>query len=134
MAFDDFFRCGAHAIFTDENGKILQLKATYNDKRWLLPGGGLDPEETIHEALIRECREELGVDVQILYLSGVYYHRTYNAQVCIFRATLPKDAKIILSEEHDDYRYFALDELTEVQRIRALDCLNFDGNVKSARF
>src|SRR4051794_25784180 len=30
---------------------------------WELPGGKVDPEEGDHEALVRECVEELGVEV-----------------------------------------------------------------------
>jgi 8-oxo-dGTP diphosphatase len=33
---------------------------------WDLPGGHVEPTETHHEALVRECREELGVDVRNL--------------------------------------------------------------------
>jgi 8-oxo-dGTP diphosphatase len=134
MAFNDTFRLGAHGVFVDSEGKILQLKATYNDCRWGLPGGALEPSETIHEALLRECREELGIDVTIVYLSGIYFHKTYNAHACVFKCELPKNAEIKLSSEHSEYRYFTLEELSEVQRERVLDCLNFDGKVKSKKF
>jgi 8-oxo-dGTP diphosphatase len=134
MAFDDKFRFSAHAVITDNDGKVLQLKATYGGFRWSLPGGALEPEETIHEALLRECREELGVDINILYMSGIYFHKAYNAQACIFRCEMLNNAVITLSSEHSEYQYFSIDELTPVQRHRVLDCLNFDGKVKSAKF
>jgi 8-oxo-dGTP pyrophosphatase MutT (NUDIX family) len=134
MAFEDLFRLSAHAVITDNEGKILQLKSTYEGQRWGIPGGALDPGETIHEALIRECQEELGVDINILYMSGVYYHKAYNAQACLFRCEIPEDSKIILSSEHSEYRYFLVDELSAIQKIRIQDCLQFDGKVKSQRF
>lgn len=33
---------------------------------WELPGGGLEYGETPHEALIRELKEETGLDIKIL--------------------------------------------------------------------
>ena len=70
MSFEDQFRLSSHAVITNEMGHILQLKQTYGDKRWGLPGGALEPGETIHEALFRECVEELGLEVEVTYLSG----------------------------------------------------------------
>ena len=43
-------------------------------------------------------------------------------------------AEIRLSPEHSEWRAFALDELSEVQRRRVQDCLDFDGKVKSEAF
>jgi 8-oxo-dGTP pyrophosphatase MutT (NUDIX family) len=134
MAFDDQFRLSAHAVFTDKDGKILQLKATYGEKDWGLPGGSLEPGETIHEALIRECREELGVEIDVLYMSGMYFHKKYNSHACVFKCEMQKNSEIKLSSEHSEFRYFTLDEMTPVQRHRVMDCLQFDGKIKSAKF
>jgi 8-oxo-dGTP pyrophosphatase MutT (NUDIX family) len=112
----------------------LQLKATYDAGGWGLPGGSLEPGETVHEALARECREELGCEVKVRYMSGMYYHRVYHSHACIFRCELPALAEIRLSSEHSEWRYFALDELSAVQRRRVQDCLGFDGRVKSGAF
>lgn len=134
MAFDDRFRLSVHAVFTDDTGNILQLRSTYDGNRWGLPGGSLEPGETIHEALIRECREELGVNIDILYMSGMYFHKAYDSHACIFRCEIQPGGEITLSTEHSDYRYFTLDELSTIQRHRILDCLQFDGKVKSEKF
>ncbi len=134
MSFEDTFRLSAHAVITNELGEVLQLRATYADRNWGLPGGALDPGETIHEALLRECREELGRAVRIDYLSGVYYHRVYHSHVFIFRAHFADSAVITLSDEHSEVAYFPLSELSPVQRQRVRDCLEFDGRVRSAKF
>lgn len=134
MAFDDRFRLSAHAVIVDDAGRVLQLKANYGDFGWGLPGGALEPGETIHEALARECREELGVDVVVHRLTGVYYHAAYASQAFVFHCALPEGATIALSDEHSAWRYFALAELSAVQRRRVDDCLNYDGAVRSARF
>jgi len=134
MAFQDTYRLSVHAVITDSKQQVLQLGATYDGGQWGLPGGSLEPGETIHEALVRECLEELGCRVEVCYMSGVYYHRAYNAHACIFHCKLPPGAEIQLSAEHSECRYFGLDELSPVQRQRVEDCLSFDGEVKSAAF
>jgi len=134
MSFEDQFRLSSHAVITNEQGHVLQLKQTYGDKRWGLPGGALEPGETIHEALLRECMEELGLEVEVIYLSGVYFHSVVNSHAFIFRCELPSDADIVLSEEHSEYRYFPIVGLSPVQQKRIQDCIGFKGVVSSAKF
>ncbi|GAA5524045.1 RNA pyrophosphohydrolase [Microbulbifer aestuariivivens] len=134
MAFEDTYRLSAHAVITNDAGEVLQLRATYGDGSWGLPGGALDPGETVHEALLRECREELGRAVHIDYLSGVYYHRVYHSHAFIFRAHFADSGEIVLSDEHSAMAFFTLERLSPVQRQRVADCLEFDGRVRSGKF
>ncbi|WP_226662798.1 NUDIX hydrolase [Microbulbifer aggregans] len=134
MGFDDTYKLSAHAVIANEAGEILQLRATYADKSWGLPGGALDIGETVHEALYRECVEELGREIVIDYLSGVYYHRVYNSHVFIFRAHFKGNGAICLSSEHSAFEYFPVKDLSPVQQVRVQHCLNFNGEVQSAKF
>ncbi len=58
-----------------ENNKILLVQQKLSDKRnWSLPGGRLERGETLSQGLIREMKEETGLDVEIdrmLYLCDV---------------------------------------------------------------
>jgi 8-oxo-dGTP diphosphatase len=112
----------------------LLLKADYGSKSRELPDGALEPGEIIHEALIRECREELGSDVLINHLSGVYFHSAYNSQAFIFRCELPSPSNIIISHEHSEFRDASISELSAVQQQRISDCLNYSAVVVSAKF
>ena len=134
MAFNDTFRLSSHAVITNPDGHVLLLKANYGSFSWGLPGGALEPGETIHDALIRECAEELNCDVVVDYLSGVYFHSAYNSQAFIFRCTLPPTSKIQLSHEHSEFRFTPISELSNVQQIRVNDCLNYTGVVVSNKF
>lgn len=134
MGFHDFYRLSSHAVIFNEHQQVLLLKATYADHAWGLPGGGLDVGETIHEALIRECKEELGCDISIEYLSGVYFHAAVNSHAFIFRCTLFEGHQIQLSEEHSEYEWFDFDALPPVQKKRVEDCFYFNGEVKSLAF
>lgn len=134
MGFHDFYRLSSHAVIINAQQQVLLLKATYADCTWGLPGGGLDQGETIHQALIRECQEELGCTVVIDYLSGVYFHSTVSAHTFIFRCHFTDQQKIQLSAEHSEYGWFDLVDLSPVQKRRVEDCLNFTGQVQSDAF
>jgi 8-oxo-dGTP pyrophosphatase MutT (NUDIX family) len=134
MAYEDTYRLSVHAVILDERGNPLFVKTTYGAKTWTLPGGAIDPGETIHETLIRECREELGCEVTVRYLSGVYYHRAHNSQAFVFRCEVPADAKILLSAEHSEFRYIPVSELKDSHRRKIEDCLSYRGETVSAKF
>ncbi|MBB3129431.1 8-oxo-dGTP pyrophosphatase MutT (NUDIX family) [Paenibacillus rhizosphaerae] len=59
------------AVIQDQAGRILmQRRSDYGD--WGLPGGAMEPEETIEETMKREVLEETGRVVQSHELMGVY--------------------------------------------------------------
>lgn len=59
-------------IARDESGRVLLLQHLRpRGKYWVLPGGGVDAGESIESALVREVKEELGVDCRIEKLVAV---------------------------------------------------------------
>jgi len=57
------------AIF--EDGKILLTKRA-DFHVWCMPGGTVDPNETLAQAAAREAREETGLEVRLTRLVGIY--------------------------------------------------------------
>lgn len=54
------------------NGQVLLLQAIWNGGLgYFLPGGGQDPGETLDEAVVREVREETGLNVDVVRLLRV---------------------------------------------------------------
>ncbi len=134
MSYNHLFRVSVHAVITDDNQNVLLLKQTYDNEKWGLPGGSPEPPETLQATLMRECREEINCDIEIKYLSGIYFHQKHNSYAFIFRCHLSKDSVIKLSNEHSDYRYHRIDEMSDVQSQRVKDCLDFTGEVVSRVF
>src|SRR2546427_10220106 len=58
-------------VVTAEHGTILLQRRTDNDL-WGLPGGGMDLGESIGQAVVRETKEETGLDVEPTGLVGIY--------------------------------------------------------------
>ncbi|HEU5140067.1 MAG TPA: NUDIX hydrolase [Bacillales bacterium] len=52
-----------------ENGEILLVKQKVSEERsWSLPGGRVEHGETVEEAVIREVREETGLEAEVVKL------------------------------------------------------------------
>ena len=58
-------RNSAKAIIIEGN-KLLAIKLVDEEGYWYcLPGGGQEPGEALHDALRRECREEIDAEIEI---------------------------------------------------------------------
>lgn len=110
------------------NGKILAAHRADGSLPggWELPGGKLDPGEAPREALAREVREELGCDLQLVWLYDVVehdyddFHLTMDCFVC----TLAPGHEPRMSEGvHDDLRWLGRDELLDVAWLPADEAL-----------
>jgi 8-oxo-dGTP pyrophosphatase MutT (NUDIX family) len=67
----------AAACIWDEEGRILLLRRSDGDNMWGFPGGGMELGERVAETVVREVREEIGLEVEPVALIGVYSSPEY---------------------------------------------------------
>jgi len=67
----------AGACIRDEQGRVLILKRGEEENLWSVPGGGMEPGESLRQAVVREVREETGLEVEPVALIGVYSSPEY---------------------------------------------------------
>ncbi len=65
------------AIIPYPDNKILLIKRNTRPfiGYWALPGGRMDPGETIEQTVIREVKEETGLEVKIVSVVGEYIEK-----------------------------------------------------------
>ena len=115
--------CAVGAIVQDK-GAILLVRRDREPARgmWSLPGGKVEHGESLREALVREVREETGVDVDVDGLIGVAeriirdddgaiaYHYVILDYVCSPRSTATK-----AGDDVSDARWVPVGELADMQ-------------------
>jgi 8-oxo-dGTP diphosphatase len=57
-------RVSAGVVVTDDAGRVLLVEPTYKPG-WEVPGGMVEADESPRAAAARECREEIGLDVEV---------------------------------------------------------------------
>lgn len=113
------------AVLLFHEGRILIVEPTY-EVHHLMPGGSVDKLETPREAALRECKEELGIDVEIVRLLGVdhtLYPEGYRAD-CLHFSFLARD----LTKEQVAAIRLPSDELKSLKWVTPTDAYNLLGN------
>ena len=84
---------------------------------WCLPGGFVDQNEDPAAAAIRECREEIGAEVELTGLLGVYHIPKTTAPSIVgiaYQGRLVDGSAISVGAEMLEVRRFGLDALPEL--------------------
>ena len=113
---------GAFAVIFDDDRRVLLCHRRDIDA-WNLPGGRVEEGETPWDAAVRETREEVGLEVEIARLTGLYWKPATGELVFNFECRVVSGTPG-LSDEADRVGYYAADGLPantapkHVERIR----------------
>ena len=82
---------------------------------WEFVGGKVEPGESREEALIRECREELGITVEpdSLFMEVEHEYPDITVRLSIFHAVISDGVPQKL--EHNDIRWITVDEIEQYE-------------------
>lgn len=78
---------------------------------WEFVGGKVEPGESMEEALVRECREELDVTVAVgdRFMDVVHHYPDLSVHLTVFHAKIIDGTPKLL--EHHDIRWITADEI-----------------------
>jgi 8-oxo-dGTP pyrophosphatase MutT (NUDIX family) len=112
---------GAVLILNDRQELLMILRS--DNGAWGVPGGMMEPGETVEETATRETLEETGLRVHTLTLFGVFsgpeFYYVYPSGDAVYNVSVvyltdDVSGEIELDEtEHTRWQYFSLDSLPE---------------------
>jgi ADP-ribose pyrophosphatase YjhB (NUDIX family) len=116
-------RLGCSAVLFDETRETVLLTRRTDNGQWCLPGGMIDPGESVSEGCEREVFEETGLRVRVARLTGVYsdpnrltvYPDGNKAHVVVLSFKVERiGGNLGLSNETTDTRFFSVTEAVQM--------------------
>lgn len=113
-------------VVTDERNRALMIQRRDN-QHWEPPGGVLETGESITDGLIREVREETGLDVEPVALTGIYKNITRGIIALVFRCEIT-GGELTTNDEAAAFRWASEADVvalaSEAYAVRVLDALD----------
>ena len=109
------YRVSVKGLIYDD-GKLLFVRE--RSDTWDLPGGGLEHGEGIAEALRRECREELGAEIEITNAAPIIiptWSKKFDIPVLIITYRVRLVSPPTTTTDVSELRYIGADELGQVE-------------------
>ncbi len=103
---------GVAGVVVDEAGRALAVRRR-TPPRWELPGGALERDERVVDGLVREVREESGLRVEPVALSGVYQNMALGPVALVFLCSRIGGTEGA-SDETSDWRWLRPDQIDEL--------------------
>jgi NAD+ diphosphatase len=98
----------------DRGDEILLVRDKRLDEFWLV-SGWLEAWESAEDAMIREVREEVGLDISAPKIVGSYSCRPIGLNVVfiVYAAQVAKTAQVVIGDEIAEARWYRKDRLPD---------------------
>lgn len=111
------FYIGIKAVIVNDYKALVVADPRF--KGYDLPGGKIDEGESIEQALRRELKEELGLEEfkmgELLFAVEKYGYKVKGISIMlIFYKVTATINKIVLNDEHSEYRWIEKEELAQL--------------------
>ena len=109
-----------YAVILNDKNEVLLLrfsKKANPTERWIFPGGRINENENPKEGLIREVKEETGLDIRIINpIDVVSWGKEEDHRYAVFFKCKLRSKKqdVKLSHEHQSYNWLSLDQLDKI--------------------
>ncbi|MDP9844046.1 NUDIX hydrolase [Streptosporangium lutulentum] len=115
-------------VIINDQGRALLIQRRDNN-HWEAPGGVLERDEDITTGLLREIREETGLTIEPVTLTGVYKNMTRGIVALVFRCKVI-DGRLTETDEARAFRWVTAEEVqklaSEAFAVRVLDAMHHD--------
>ncbi len=101
------------AVIVEHNGRVLLQQRAMEPGRggWTFPGGFLEMGESPDVGAAREAKEEVGLDVTLGQLLGVYTRPEVGIVMVVYRGTSANDAAYVADAESLAVAWYAPDDI-----------------------
>jgi ADP-ribose pyrophosphatase YjhB (NUDIX family) len=104
-----------------QGGRVLLIKQSVTaNRRWALPGGRLEKGETIEHCLVREWREETGLDIRVsdlLYVTDRFSGTDHVVHMMFLIESLGSQTLPVEWTHEDDYSSGTSDRLRQIRMV-----------------
>jgi 8-oxo-dGTP diphosphatase len=97
-------------VTIDEKVVLLRRGIQPGYGKWVFPGGYVDRGETVTAAAVREAREEINLEVELMSLLGVYSYPQSPVIIIVYVARI-ESGKLLPSDETLEVGTFSFHEI-----------------------
>lgn len=133
----DYIGVGVGAFIVNENNEVLLHKRAVPAEKdhWCIPGGRLEMFEKLEDAVIREVKEEIDVDVKIERILGICDHiieaeKAHWVAIEYLCKIIKGEPKIMESDKASEMGWFSLDNLPDKLTITTKKAVEFYKKMK----